>query len=211
MAKEDRIRLGVVGVDSGQLMIVDPGYLGDWKDDDFVSTETFRDTETGKEIKRPSNWQKEYRDGMTYNEAMEKGLIESVPGEKSGEFSYNGVCQNTIDAEYKKADEGQINYKLGHAGLAVAFRSGLGDGCYEVWGTVKDLDGWGRRITKVEIILIDEESDRHKALTTHMLGQLLTNIYYYEGDDGKIVYDEDSIREDFEKSLKQFLKKKGSK
>ncbi|EGL82059.1 hypothetical protein CathTA2_2422 [Caldalkalibacillus thermarum TA2.A1] len=52
----------------------------------------------------------------------------------------------------------QLNYPLGHEGLGVVFRSGLGDGKYNVYGTFKEIPGWGTRITKVEIELIDEES-----------------------------------------------------
>ncbi len=167
--KEERIRLGVVGVDSGQLMICDPGYLNEWKEEPFDLDEIslYKDVETGKEFKHPRDWRLEFRDGMSYNEAMEKGLIERVPGKQKGEFSYNGVCQKTLDAEYTTHDEGQIPFEMGHAGLAVAFRSGLGDGLYEVWGTVKELKDWGRRITKVEIILVEEESPHHKQLTEH--------------------------------------------
>ena len=163
----ERIKLGVVGVDSGQLMICDPSYLGDWKDSDLSIDEIsrYKDIKTGKEFGHPSNWEKEYRDGMTYNEAMAKGLIVRIPGKQKGEFSYNGVAQLTIGADYTKNDEGQINFEKGHSGLAVAFCSGLGDGVYEVWATVKELPTWGRRITKVEINLIEEESERHKKLT----------------------------------------------
>ena len=171
--KEEKVKLGVVAVDSGQLMICDPGYLGDWKDDDFDldGISLYKDVETGKEFTHPRNWEEEFRDGMTYNEAMEKGLIERIPGKKSGEFSYNGVSQKTIDAQYEEDDEGQINFHKGHAGLAVAFRSGLGDGLYEVWGYLKDLPGWGRRITRVEIILVEEESKIYKDLTEHFFGE----------------------------------------
>lgn len=46
---------------------------------------------------------------------------------------------------------------MGHPGLGVAFNSGLGDGVYNVYATYKDVEGWGKRIVKVEIELLDDE------------------------------------------------------
>lgn len=51
----------------------------------------------------------------------------------------------------------QLNYKMGHAGLGVAFISGFGDGEYEVYATYKDFGDFGKRITKVEIELISDD------------------------------------------------------
>ncbi|WP_289139179.1 hypothetical protein [uncultured Brevibacillus sp.] len=41
--------------------------------------------------------------------------------------------------------------------MGVAFNSGLGDGVYNVYATYKDVEGWGKRIVKVEIELLDDE------------------------------------------------------
>lgn len=41
--------------------------------------------------------------------------------------------------------------------MGVAFSSGMGDGLYDVYATYADVGGWGERVTKVEIILIDDE------------------------------------------------------
>lgn len=102
--KEKWIKLGVVGVDSGQLVICDPCYLDDnWEIEDY----------NGEEGKKPKK-----------------------------NFSYNSVCNLTGS----KKQGGQINYKLGHAGLAVATATGWGDGCYPVLAKVQH-----GRITEIKI------------------------------------------------------------
>ena len=102
-------KIGVVGVDSGQLMICDPCYIdSEWKKEEFDSA------------KKPSN------------------------------FSYNGVSQATL-----KRQTAQMKYALGHSGVAVVFRSGLGDGLYDVFAKIEDVKYWGRRVTEVRIKLVD--------------------------------------------------------
>lgn len=103
-------KIGVVGVDSGQLMICDPCYIdSEWKKEEFDDS-----------VKKPSN------------------------------FSYNGVSQATL-----KKQTAQIKYALGHAGVAVVFRSGLGDGLYDVFAKIDNVKDWGRRVTEVRIKLVD--------------------------------------------------------
>lgn len=107
-----RVKIGVVGVDSGQLMVCDPCYLKEYKNNEYSD-----DKKT-----------------------------------KEGEWSYNTVSQLTCsDSGY-----GQINYKMGHAGRAVAFRSGYGDGCYPVYAYLNN-EG---RVMKVEIDMgVDDYDD----------------------------------------------------
>ena len=59
--------------------------------------------------------------------------------------TYEKICELTSS----KKRAGQLNYRLGHPGLGVAFASGYGDGTYEVFATYDD-DG---TIVKVEIEL----------------------------------------------------------
>lgn len=66
--------------------------------------------------------------------------------ESKNSFSYNACCQKDM---FK-----QLNYKLGHKGIGVAFESGLGDGVYEVLANIKKVGDWGERITEVKIKLI---------------------------------------------------------
>ena len=91
-------RIGVVGVDSGTLMIADPCYVinDGWNDDDYKKE----------------------------------------------------VC----DEPYKLHQ--QVKYALGHVGKAVIFRSGLGDGVYEVFAKIEKVGEWGDRVTEVRIKLL---------------------------------------------------------
>ena len=52
----------------------------------------------------------------------------------------------------------QYNYDLGHAGLGVSFATGIGDGCYPVYGKIKNVSGANQpkdlRITEIKIKLM---------------------------------------------------------
>jgi hypothetical protein len=110
-SKDKRIKIGLVGVDSGQLVICDPCYI---------------DHDGG---------QSELND---YEYMIDK-------------------LAKTGDGDLNKSDDYlQLNYDIGHAGLGVLFRSGLGDGVYEVYATIGEVVGWGKRIKKVEVILVGE-------------------------------------------------------
>ncbi len=90
-------QIGVVGVDSGTLIILDPGNI----EDNFES------------------WDE-------------------------------GLCDKVISLTDNEKQAGQFNYKRGHAGLAVVFNSGMGDGIYPVYAHYL-----GDKITKIEIVFND--------------------------------------------------------
>lgn len=66
---------------------------------------------------------------------------------------YQDIYRLTVDTL-----GGKLPYRHGHEGLAVAFRSGYGDGTYAVYATIKASEQ-KPVITKVEIILVDDDSD----------------------------------------------------
>lgn len=107
--KENRLKIGVVGVDSGQLVVCDPSYID----------------HSGKH--------KELNDY--------KLLLEKRADTGSGDLN-------------RKEKYLQLKYDLGHDGLGVVFDSGWGDGLYEVYATIVDTGKSGKRIKKVEIVLI---------------------------------------------------------
>jgi len=91
-------KIGVVGVDSGTLMITDPCYAiqDGWNDKDY-----------------------------------EKEVVGTA---------------NKLHH--------QVKHALGHAGKAVIFSSGLGDGLYEVFAKIENVKHWGERVTEVRIKLL---------------------------------------------------------
>jgi hypothetical protein len=108
-----KILLGIVGVDSGQLVIHDPCY-------------------------------ERNQEGLKYDNMMEARL-DTCP--KGMPRSHNNAKRYT-----------QLNYQKGHEGLGVVFNSGMGDGTYEVWGTVRNCGPWGPRVTKVEVIMVEDDA-----------------------------------------------------
>ena len=150
--------LGVVGVDSGQLFVCDPCYIdSQWKKEDFQDGRAIQDVENKKIFKLYKDFQN-YETVLqpyskTVNKLIEEGIVKEIDVSNKPEhnFSYNACCEATMGDN----PNGQLNYEMGHAGVGVAFNSGLGDGTYEVWAEEKEIEGWGKRITKVEIILID--------------------------------------------------------
>jgi len=137
----ETVRLGEVGVDSGQLMICDPCYIAsEWRDNQKVPSPDYFDTEKNKKVISPRkrahediNFGSKYRDGMTYSDAIEKGILKEEEMPDLKEFSYAGCCSQTL-----RGPGGQLNYKKGHAGAGVAFSSGYGDGVYPVTAEIKD-------------------------------------------------------------------------
>lgn len=98
-SKEDLYEeeIGVVGVDSGQIVICDPCYID-------------------------SEWEQEEYTGN---------------GTPKHNFSYNACCEKTAGDK----ETGQLNFKLGHAGVGVVTRSGYGDGVYPVIATIDKTSG----------------------------------------------------------------------
>lgn len=147
--------IGVVGVDSGQLILCDPCYLGDeWMPTDFVDIRIFNVLWEGATVRVQFRVDFEVFSeplpqfgGLSMNDLSEKGLAVQMPSDHqpNGEFSYNGCCRATLS----DANSGQLNYAKGHAGVAVAFSSGYGDGVYPVIAR-KDENG---RVVEVRVIM----------------------------------------------------------
>lgn len=173
------VKLGVVGVDSGQLMICDPSYISE----QFQNPDSKGKSDHAHDIYKHKDgklWQfcyggkpsvenvnpikGTYADiipeyGMSANDLIAKGLfvksdIDPTPHIPESEFSYRGICKTTSKSENQG---GQLNYLLGHEGVAVAFRSGFGDGEYGVFAEIIETEHHGERIKKVWVELITEK------------------------------------------------------
>jgi hypothetical protein len=145
MGKE--IKIGEVGVDSGQLMVCDPCYIdSEWKREHVKFNETviFPDGTKEKIVRCSKRWFELIDDINTG-----KIKVETVIKPKNN-FSYCAVCEKTLNID----GHGQLNYEIGHPGVAVAFNSGLGDGCYPVYAKIVELPEWGKRIAEVRIDML---------------------------------------------------------
>ena len=140
--------IGHIGVDSGQILIVDPCYLNEWKDNEFNYRTGIRNRNTGIEI---SCWDKieGVEDKINWGTALPqydgKCMNDLVKDEKNwekfdeypdaGDFSYSGVCGITCK---------QIFGEIG-LGTAVASSTQYGDGSYPVYAEM-DSEGRPKRI-----------------------------------------------------------------
>jgi len=141
------IKIGEVGVDSGQLVVCDPCYIdSEWEKEELKLEETltFPDGTKEKIVRCSKRWF-EMIDKINSGEVK----LDTKINAKSN-FSYNAVCEKTLGMD----SHGQLNYRMGHPGVAVAFSSGIGDGCYPVYAKLVDLEGWGVRIAEVRIDML---------------------------------------------------------
>lgn len=157
--------IGQVGVDSGQLMVIDPCYIDDtWKSEGKITGIKFwgqGENEVAEYLKskgatvdeksgsyRVNSEDRDYLEKVRDEIRLHSSLIQmTVISSFITESTYDDICD--ITGNEKQGGE--------FAGLGVAFTSGLGDGGYNVYATYNDLGAWGERITKVEIVLIEED------------------------------------------------------
>ena len=158
--------LGYVGVDSGMLIITDPCYIdSEWEKKDFQDVRFYKHkkqktlfflygnkkeiinipNKNQKVLETFVNFKQKLSTGKTMNEMVANHEVKEIemPDKKKliGTFSYPGICETTMKEKH------QIKFKRGHDRVAVAFRSGYGDGLYPVYGTF-NKEG---RCLKVEI------------------------------------------------------------
>lgn len=131
-------KIGEVGVDSGQLVLTDPCYIdGYWKNKPYTGAHRAWQDKDGTSFSYTGDGMSTnfmfpsfnyvLHTGKTANQHIKDGDWEMLPRKDcvDNSFSYNGCC----DRQEKSK---QINYELGHAGLAVVFSTGWGDGTYDV-------------------------------------------------------------------------------
>jgi hypothetical protein len=140
VAQIEVIKLGEVGVDSGQLLITDPCYLeNEWTPDALEEAEIYIDSlqnavyQADKDFQSYEEELPEY--GRTIQELIDSGILVKRRLEDSelSQYSYEGVCKATLDAGY-----GELAYRLGHKGAGLAFSTALGDGLYPIYGEKHD-------------------------------------------------------------------------
>jgi len=133
--------MGLVAVDSGQLMITDPCYIdSEWQDQPFEDIRLLKDDETGEiyQFGKDFHHYDEKISGfdLTVNELTKEGRFKSVEVDRSKDitFSYAGACYATLS----ESGYGILPFKLGHEGAGIAVRTVLGDGMYPVYAEKYD-------------------------------------------------------------------------
>jgi hypothetical protein len=151
MEKYNKVLLGYVGVDSGQLVLCDPSYIdSEWEWEDFTDIRVYKHKTTGDKLQYMVDFPNYEvvipKYGKTMNELNETGEWEELEDHTPAEhnFSYNACSKLTLS----KRGGGQLNYEMGHKGVGVAFRTAFGDGIYPVYQNFDD-DG---ELVSVEVM-----------------------------------------------------------
>lgn len=126
--------MGIVGVDSGQLMITDPCYIkSEWLEEEFEDIRLYKDKNTFKVYQYLKDFT-HYNDKIagydkTVNELIKEKILEEIKTISEFNYSYKGACAATMS----KKGFGELNYKMGHKGAGIVFGTLLGDGEYKVY------------------------------------------------------------------------------
>ncbi len=130
------VQIGVVGVDSGQLVLCDPCYIdSEWEKEDFQDIKKYKHKTTGEILQYRvdfDNYESPIakHGGQTMNQLNSTGEWDQVEcDDTEHNFSYNACCKATLSKE----GHGQLKYKMGHNGVGVAFSTTYGDGIYPVF------------------------------------------------------------------------------
>jgi hypothetical protein len=147
-ARKGEVLIGYVGVDSGQIICCDPGYIdSEWVREEMREKCILTHPNGKKEtIKRCSKRWFELIDDINSGKIK---LEEKI--DPKNNFSYNACAEKTL----KEPHYGQLNFAMGHAGVGVVFSSGIGDGLYPVYARIEDLDELGPRIMEIRIDMWD--------------------------------------------------------
>jgi len=178
------VQLGIVGVDSGQIVVCDPCYIkSEWKDTQYNGNRIYKDKDTGIEYEYPThfeNFEKKFEVAhfkfIELNSKNKKELGEKLTTklfkERKGKTINDLVAEGLFEKVKKEPSKefsyngcceatvedknggGQLVYTMGHEGAGVASRTRHGDGTYNVFA---QLDETGR--TKRLIIDFGNEED----------------------------------------------------
>jgi hypothetical protein len=161
--------IGNVGVDSGQILVCDPGYIdSEWKHEEFDGKTKYRHTD-GTILTHTFNNPDGYTSPETifthydhifpkYGKCMndmirDKEVIELDETDPPiHPFSYNACCKKTLSSD----DDGQLCFNRGHDGAGVVTNTGYGDGYYPV---VADIDDRTGRVKSITVVFMEDEDD----------------------------------------------------
>lgn len=148
--------IGVVGVDSGQILVCDPCYIdSEWKHEEFEDIRKYKHND-GTILQFRVDFERfDYiipKYGKSMNDIIAAGEAVDLPSTESRHpFSYNACCKKTCG----DSETGQLNFEMGHAGVGVVTSSGYGDGLYPV---IADYTKDGR-VKSITVVFIDDDEE----------------------------------------------------
>lgn len=172
--KRERKLIGTVGVDSGQIMIMDPCYVESlwrtskegnitglkfWGSGQEEAAEYAKSL--GHEVKEVNGAYFATETDLAQLNTLAHNLAAHAHSHKKVVVSSvwtDGTYHQICDATGGEQQAGPLPYPLGHAGFLTAATSGLGDGHYNVYATYVESKLIGNRIQKVEIEFLDEDT-----------------------------------------------------
>ncbi|WP_040980618.1 MULTISPECIES: hypothetical protein [Oceanobacillus] len=167
--------IGQIKVHSGQLMIIDPKNIdNEWRKKGNIKGVVFwgrGQNKVAELLIEKGYGVQQKKDYAGFIEALNEAEATSLRREIDMVAESTGVqivSSVEMDSTFQDVKEiamysdlgGSLSFNDGTDGLAVVFPSGLGDGCYEVYGRYENLKRWGEKITKVEIQLVDDDEER---------------------------------------------------
>jgi len=152
-------KIGVVGVDSGQILVCDPCYIdSEWRHEEFEDIRKHKHND-GTILQYRVDFEHYEaiipKYGKTMNQIIADKEAIDIPNNESARhpFSYNACCKKTCG---KNETDGQLNFEMGHEGVGVVTSSGWGDGLYPV---IADIDDKTGRVRSITVVFIDDEDE----------------------------------------------------
>lgn len=119
-------QIGGLLIDTGKIILCDPGFLQNWNQDKFEAQREFEDKETGRVYACGRDFQHfndVLLDGKSVNALIAENRLVRVPYSETGEFSNSAVSKGIINKGYV-----QCKFPAGFDGMAVAVGTASGDG-----------------------------------------------------------------------------------
>ncbi len=137
-------QIGTIVSDTGKLIICDPDFLTDWKDNKFVSKKEYKDTVSGRIYKYGkdfNNFQEILFADKSVNDLIDEKRLVRIAYEETNEFSNKSVTEGVINKAYSLC-----NFQDGRNGKAIAVGTTIGDGEFPVFAEYQ-----GSQIKKITI------------------------------------------------------------
>jgi hypothetical protein len=137
----NKVLMGYIAVDSGQVMICDPCYIdSDWEKEDFEDLRVYENTITKERLQYRLDFPRydviipKY--GLSMNDLLKTKDWAEVQNIKEAQnsFSYNACAKATLSGN----GFGELRFKRGHTGAGIALRTPYGDGMYAVYGNYNE-------------------------------------------------------------------------